>query len=204
MAVTASQVKELRAKTGLGIMACKEALEETGGDLDAAVTWLRKHGRLKAQAREGRATGEGIVAHYVHTGRRIGVLVEVNCETDFVARTEEFQILAKELAMQVAASRPIVVSREDLPHELVERERSILREQAEATGKPAAVVERIVQGRMEKFNEEACLLDQPYIRDPDMKVIELLTEYAARTGESVRVRRFVRFEVGEPLGPEEG
>jgi elongation factor Ts len=204
MAVTASQVKELRAKTGLGMMACKEALEETGGDLDAAVTRLRKQGQLKALAREGRATGEGLIAHYVHTGRRIGVLVEVNCETDFVARTQEFQTLAKELAMQVAATHPIAVSREDLPHEVVEREMSILREQAEATGKPAAVVDKIVQGRMEKFNEQACLLDQSYIRDPDMKVIELLTEYAARTGENVRVRRFVRFEVGEPLQSEVG
>jgi elongation factor Ts len=197
MAVSAAQVKELRIKTGAGMMACKQALQETDGDMEAAVTWLRKQGELEALRRGGRLTGEGVIGHYVHMGGKIAVLVELNCETDFVARTDEFQHLARELAMQVAATRPLAVSKDALPAEVVESETSILREQAEAMGKPPAVVEKIVQGRLEKFATEACLLEQPYVRDPDRKVKELVAEHAAKIGENLQVRRFVRFEVGE-------
>jgi elongation factor Ts len=199
MGVSATQVKELRDKTGAGMMACKQALAEAGGDMEAAVTWLRKQGQLEALRREGRVTGEGIVGHYVHMGGNIGVLVELNCETDFVARTDEFQNLAREIAMHVAASRPISVSEDDLPPEILERETAILREQAEATGKPPVVVEKIVQGRLDKFKKQACLLEQAYVRDPDRTVKDLIAEHAAKIGENLRVRRFVRFEVGEDI-----
>ncbi len=200
MGVDASQVKDLRGKTGAGMMACKQALEETGGDMEAAVTWLRKQGQLQALQREGRTTGEGIVGHYVHMGGKIGVLVELNCETDFVARTDEFRNLAREIAMQVAAGRPLAVAEEDLPADILAKETAILRDQAEATGKPQAVLDKIVQGRLGKFKEQACLLEQPYVRDPDIKVKELVAEHAGKLGENVRVRRFVRFEVGEDIG----
>lgn len=179
------------------MMACKQALAEAGGDTEAAVTWLRKQGQLQVLRRQGRATGEGIVGHYIHMGGKIGVLVELNCETDFVARTEEFQDLAREIAMHIAAARPISVSEDDLSPEILERETAILREQAEATGKPQAVVERIVQGRLDKFKEQACLLEQAYVRDPDRTVKDLIAEHAARIGENLKVRRFIRFEVGE-------
>ena len=200
MGVSAAQVKELRVRTGAGMMACKQALQETDGDMEAAVTWLRKQGELEALRRGGRSTGEGVVGHYVHTGERIAVLVELNCETDFVARTDEFRSLARELAMQVAAASPLAVSKDGLPPEIIERETSILREQAEAMGKPPAVIEKIVQGRLEKFATQACLLEQPYVRDPERSVRELVAEHAAKIGENLQVRRFVRFEVGEDIG----
>jgi elongation factor Ts len=199
MGVSAAQVKELRDRTGAGMMACKQALAEAGGDTEAAVAWLRKQGQMQALRRQGRATGEGLVGHYVHMGGRIGVLVELNCETDFVARTEDFQTLAREIAMHIAAARPISVSEDDLPSEVLQRETAILREQAEATGKPPAVVEKIVQGRLDKFKQEACLLEQLYVRDPDRTIKELIAEQAAKIGENLRVRRFVRFEVGEDI-----
>jgi elongation factor Ts len=198
VAVTTEMVKELRERTGAGMMDCKRALDESGGDMEAAIRLLRERGKAQAAKKAGRAAGEGAIVSYVHGGR-IGVLVEVNCETDFVARNEAFQSFAREVAMQVAASAPRYVARSDVPAHEVEAERAVLRAQAEATGKPPAVVERMVDGRLEKFFERVCLLEQAYIRDPERKVGDLVTELVARIGENIRVRRFVRWELGEAV-----
>ena len=195
--ITPEQVKELRGKTGAGVMDCKKALTEANGDMEKAIIILREKGLAKAAQKQSRSATEGIIESYIHGNGRIGVLVEVNCETDFVARNEEFRNLAKDLAMQVAASNPKYLSREDVPAEVIEKEREILRAQAINEGKPEKVVDKIVDGRMEKFFEENCLLEQPFIKDPDKKVSQLIMEKIAVIGENITVSRFVRFERGE-------
>ncbi len=197
MEITANMVKELREKTGAGIMDCKKALAETKGDIVAAIEYLRRKGIAKASQKAGRAAQEGLVGAYIHQGGRIGVLVEVNCETDFVARTDDFQGLVKDIAMQIAASNPLYVSRGDVPEELIEKEKEVYRAQALESGKPEHVAERIVEGRMEKFFQEICLLEQPFIKDTNMTVEDLIKSYIAKLGENILVRRFARFEVGK-------
>ena len=191
------KVKQLREMTGAGLLDCKKALESAGGDLERAVRILREKGLALAAKKAGREASEGIVDAYIHPGSRVGVLVEVNCETDFVARTEEFRHFVHEVAMQIAAMNPTYISRDQVPAEALEREKEILRVQAEAEGKPPHVAEKIVQGRLEKFFQQACLLDQPYIRDGQITVGDLLKQLIARVGENVVIRRFARFELGE-------
>jgi len=203
MGISASQVKDLRLKTGAGMMDCKAALLETDGDMDKAVDYLRKKGVLKAAKRAGRHTGEGIVASYVHAGSKLAVLVEVNCETDFVARTDQFQDFAKSVAMHIAAQNPSVVERDDLPEDAVARERGIYREQALASGKPEKIVDKIIDGRIEKYYSEVCLLEQPYVKDPDISVDDLLKQTIAVLGENIRIRRFVRMKLGEDVSGQE-
>ena len=197
MAVTAEQVKDLRERTGAGMMECKKALVDAGGDFEKAMDALRRSGIARAGQRADRAAGEGIVDAYIHPGTRVGVLIEVNCETDFVARTAEFGELVRNLAMQVAAAGAEYVRREQVPADRVERERGIYAGQAEGQGKPAAIVEKIVAGKVEKFFAELCLLEQPYIRDDTKSVGALVTEVSARTGENIVVRRFARFRLGQ-------
>jgi len=197
LAVTAQQVQELRSKTGAGIMDCKRALEESGGDVEKAMTLLRKQGQARADARMSRKTAEGVIASYVHAGGRIGVLVEVNCETDFVARTDEFQELAHNLAMHIAAESPRYVRREEVPAEVTEQEKEVYRALAEKEGKPEKVIDRIVEGRLNKFYQEICLLEQTYVRDDERTVEELVRDAIAKLGENIVVSRFVRFQVGE-------
>lgn len=199
MAVTAEDIKELRERTGAGMMDCKKALEETGGDMEKAIAYLREKGLAKMHKRAGRIAAEGVVEAYIHLGGKIGVLVEVNCETDFVARTDDFRHLAREVALQVAASKPLYVSSADVPESVLESERAIYRAQALNEGKPEAVVAKIVEGRLKKFYTEVCLLDQPYIRDPEKTIGDLVAEVSAKTGEKVQVRRFARFELGEGI-----
>jgi elongation factor Ts len=208
MAITAQQVKDLREKTGAGVMDCKSALAETNGDVEKAVLHLRKSGVLKAAKKADRPTGEGAIASYVHAGSKLAVLVEVNCETDFVAKTDEFRRFAKDLAMHIAAQNPLVVSREDLPANLLEKEKEIYREQAIQSGKPEGVIDRIVDGRVEKYYSEVCLLEQPFVKDTDITVGDLVTQTIATLGENIRVARFVRMKLGEtaeggekPAGP---
>ena len=196
MPITADQVKQLREMTGAGMMECKKALAEASGDLEKAVDVLRKSGAAKAEKRASRVANEGRVDAYIHPGARVGVLVEVNCETDFVARTAEFEELVRNLAMQVAAAGAEYVRREDVPAERVERERSIYAGQLEGQGKPAAIVDKIVSGKLDKFFSEICLLEQPYIRDDKKTVGDLLQEAAAKTGENLVVRRFARYRLG--------
>ena len=197
MTITAEQVKLLRDRTGAGMMECKKALAETQGDLEKAIDALRKAGNEKMAGRTGRAASEGLVEAYIHPGNRVGVLIEVNCETDFVARTPEFAELTRNLAMQVAALGAEFVKREDVPAERVERERAIYAGQVEGQGKPAAIVEKIVEGKLEKFFAEVCLLEQPSIRDDKVTVRELVVQAAGQTGENVVVRRFARFRLGQ-------
>mgnify|MGYP001163170246 CR=1 FL=1 len=197
MAISAAVVKELRARTGAGMMECKKALEETGGDIEAAIDVLRAKGAAKAAKRAGRETREGAIGSYVHMGGKIGVLVEVGCETDFVARTAEFQQLVHDLAMHVAAANPLAVTAEGIPAEVVERERRVFEEQVKQEGKPEQIRARIVEGKLKKFYQDNALLEQPYVKDPDKTVGELVTEVSARTGEKIEVRRFVRFALGE-------
>lgn len=195
-------VKELRQRTGAGIMDCKRALEENAGDLEKAIDHLRKKGLAKAAKKSGRVTKEGLVGSYIHAGGKIGVLVELNCETDFVARTEDFQKLLKDTAMQIAASNPLYLEREKVPTEVLEKEKQILRTQAVESGKPEKVVDRIVDGRMEKFFSEVCLLDQPFIKDPDRTVRDVLSASISKIGENITIRRFARYQVGEALDSE--
>lgn len=198
--IAAADVMKLREKTGVGMMECKKALVEAGGDMDAAIKLLRERGAAKAEKRMGRATGEGVVHSYIHGGGRIGVLVEVNCETDFVARTDQFKALVNDLAMQIAANPQVRgVAPEDLPAELIDSEKDIYRKQAETSGKPAAVIEKMVEGRLKKFYEEVCLLEQPFIKDDKKKVGELVKEAITTTGENISVRRYARFQLGEDL-----
>jgi elongation factor Ts len=197
MAVSADVVKQLREQTGAGIMDCKAALTESGGDIEKAIDWLRKKGAASAQKKVGRATNEGVIESYIHPGSRLGVLIEVNCETDFVAKTEAFKTLARDLAMQVAAASPRVVKREDLPQAVVDKEMEIYRTQAANENKPAAVQERIAQGKLEKFYQESVLLEQNFIKDPTRTVTQVITEVLAKLGENITVRRFVRFHLGE-------
>ncbi len=196
-AVNAAQVRELRDKTGAGMMDCKRALAESAGDLDKAVVYLREKGLAAAAKRSTRAASEGQVGSYIHAGGKIGVLIEVNCETDFVARTPEFQGLVKDLAMQVAAASPRWVRREEIAADVVEAERNIYRAQASGSGKPAPVVEKIVDGKLEKFFADSCLLEQPFIKEPQRTVGQLITDVIAKIGENVVVRRFARFQLGE-------
>lgn len=197
MTITAEQVKQLRDRTGAGMMECKKALAETGGDLEKAIDALRKAGNDKMAGRTGRTASEGLVEAYVHPGNRVGVLLELNCETDFVARTPEFGALARNVAMQVAALGAEYVRREDVPAERVERERAIYAGQVEGQGKPATIIQKIVEGKLEKFYAQVCLLEQPYIRDDKVKVGELVLEAARKTGENVVLRRFSRFRLGQ-------
>ena len=197
MELNANQVKELREKTGAGIMDCKRALSETAGDLDKAALWLREKGIAAAAGRAGRVASEGAVGSYIHAGGKIGVLIEVNCETDFCAKSEAFQTLVKELALQVAALNPRVVRREELSPAVIEQERQIYASQAE--GKPAAVVAKIVEGKLEKFYKEACLLEQTYARDSNKTVNDLIGEAAIQMHEKIDVRRFTRYQLGEAL-----
>jgi elongation factor Ts len=197
MAITASLVKDLRERTGAGMMECKKALAETNGDIEQAIDLLRKQGAMRAAAKSGRSAAQGIVYSYIHPGDQVGVLLELDCETDFVARTDQFRELAKNLAMQVAATTALAVDRDGLDPAYLERERTIALEQARATGKPEAVLQRIVDGKIEKLYEEVCLLEQPFIRDPERRVRELLHEAVAKIGENIVVRRFAKFRVGE-------
>lgn len=197
MSFTAEDVKNLRDKTGAGMMACKEALKACNGNVDEAVEYLRKKGIASADKKTGRATGDGLIESYIHMGGKLGVMIEVNCETDFVARTEQFKSLVKELAMQVAASNPLVVSRDQVSGEMVEKEKDIYREQVRGSGKPENVVEKIVAGKLDKFYSEICLLEQPYIKDPQKNIETLVKETIAKLGENITVKRFVRFRLGE-------
>ncbi|HHU70269.1 MAG TPA: translation elongation factor Ts [Thermoanaerobacterales bacterium] len=195
--ITAQQVKELRERTGAGMMDCKKALVEMNGDMEEAVKFLREKGLAAAAKKSGRVTAEGIVDSYLHGGGRIGVLVEVNCETDFVARTDEFRQFVKNIAMQIAASNPKYIKREDVPEEIINNEKEILKAQAINEGKPENIAEKIMNGRIEKFFTEVCLLEQPYIRDTDISVEDYIKENIAALGENISVRRFARFEIGE-------
>ncbi|OFV88914.1 MAG: elongation factor Ts [Acidobacteria bacterium RBG_16_68_9] len=190
-------VRELRDRSGAGIIDCKRALSEANGDVDGALVALRKKGLAAAAKKVGRLAGEGLIGSYIHAGGKIGVLIEVNCETDFVARTDAFQSLVKDLAMQIAAASPHFVRREDVPAAVIEGERVIYREQAASSGKPAAVVEKIVDGKMEKFFGDTCLLEQAFVKEPDRTIGQLVTDAVARLGENVVVRRFARFQLGE-------
>ncbi len=197
MEISASLVKELRDKTGVGVMDCKKALKECNGDINQAVDYLRKKGIATAKKRGGRATTEGQVQSYVHAGGKIGVLVEVNCETDFTGKTEDFVEFVRNMAMQIAATNPISVDREGVPSEISNREREIFASQAKDSGKPEKIIEKIVEGKMKKFYTEVCLLEQPYVKDPDITVQDLLHEIMAKTGENIVIKRFVRFQLGE-------
>ncbi|MCK5556739.1 MAG: translation elongation factor Ts [Candidatus Hydrogenedentes bacterium] len=199
MEISASRVKELRDKTGVGMMACKKALQEKEGDLEAAGVLLREQGIAEAAKRASKPTGQGVIVSYIHTGGRIGALVEVNCETDFVARNVDFKRFLKDIAMQVCSASPAYVSREDVPAEVLERERAIYKTQAASTGKPEKILERIADGKMEKFFESVCLLDQPFNQDDSIKIRDHLNEVTAKVGENIRIRRFVRFQLGEDL-----
>ena len=197
MSISAATVKELREKTGAGMMDCKRALEETKGDLEKAVEVLRKKGLAAVAKRAGRITSEGVIASYIHPGERLGVLVEVNCETDFVARTTDFRAFVKEICMQVAAANPLVLKRADLSDEDVDREKEIYRDQARSQDKPEKIIEKIVQGKMEKYYQEVCLLDQQYIKDGDKRISDLLDEAKVKLGENIVIKRFSRFRLGE-------
>jgi elongation factor Ts len=197
MAGESTLVKELRQKTGAGIMDCKQALVENADDIAKAIDWLRQKGLASAGKKVGRATNEGLIASYIHAGSKIGVLIEVNCETDFVARNGEFQGFVRDLTLQIAAARPLYVRREDLPKEVVEKELQIYRGQAKEMGKPEAAWEKIASGKLEKFYQDACLLEQPFIKDPNAKIADLVTQKIAKFGENISIRRFTRFQLGE-------
>ena len=197
MEITAAMVKKLRDATGAGMMECKAALTGAGGNLDEATTILRKRGLATATKKAGRSTNEGMIGHYIHMGGKIGVLVEVNCESDFVARTDDFQNLAREIAMHIAAASPQYVRREDVPAEIIERERAIYRSQMEGQNKPAAVIDKIIEGKLGGFYEQVCLLDQPSVRDPKLTVGQLVQQAVAKMGENIAVPRFARFKLGE-------
>jgi elongation factor Ts len=197
MTITASLVKDLRERTGVGMMECKKALAEANGDIDKAIEVLRKQGLSRASEKSGRAAKQGLVYSYIHPGAQLGVLLELDCETDFVARTDDFRELAKSLAMQIAATGARAVDRESVNPETIEREREILLEQARASGKPEAILPKIVDGKIDKYYEEICLMEQPTIRDPDRKVKDLVDQAVAKLGENIVVRRFAKFRIGE-------
>jgi len=196
MTISADKVKALRERTGVGIMDCKSALTETDGDIDKAVELLRKKGVASAEKRAGRDTNQGLVEAYIHAGSQLGVLVEINCETDFVAKTDDFKNFARDIAMQVAATGPRVVSREDFLKEDIDKELEIYKTQANNEGKPENIVERFVQGKLEKFYQENALMEQSYIKDPNKNIKELLTELITKTGENINIRKFVRYQLG--------
>ena len=199
MAITAAQVKELREATGVGMMECKKALTETNGDMEKAMEWLRKKGIASAETKSGRVAAEGVVEAYIHMGGKIGVMVEVNCETDFVAKTPEFKAFVRDIAMHIAAANPAYLNREEVPAEILDKEREILRAQALNEGKPEKIVDRMVEGRIEKYYKEVCLLDQQFVKDGDKSIKALMAEVAKETGATLDVVRFTRFERGEGI-----
>jgi elongation factor Ts len=199
MEISVELVKDLRQRTGAGVVDCKKALQEAKGNVDAAIDYLRRKGLATAAKKAGRIATDGLVSSYIHAGGKMGVLVEVNCETDFVAKTEDFQTFVKNIAMHVAAANPQYIRREEIPEEVLEKERDIYRTQALEAGKPAKVIDKIVEGKMERFYSEVCLLEQTYIKDSDLTVKELLEAMIARIGENVSIRRFARFQLGEGL-----
>ena len=203
MEISATLVRDLRDKTGAGIMDCKKALKETEGDLEKAVDCLRKKGFAAASKKAGRAATEGLVGSYIHAGGKIGVIVEVNCETDFVAKNEEFQGLVKDIAMHIAAANPLHVRREEIPAELVEKERELFRAQAIESGKPEKIVDKIVDGKIDKFCSEITLIEQSFVKDPDKKIEDVIKEAITKIGENITIRRFARFHVGEGLEKKE-
>lgn len=196
MTVSAEDVKKLRQKTSAGIMDCKKALQESDGDIEKAIEYLRKKGIAAAEKRVGRETKEGLIQSYIHPGSRLGVLIEVNCETDFVAKTNDFHDFTKNIAMQIAATNPKVIERKELSSEIIERELNIYKSQAQSQNKPENIAERIAQGKMEKFYQEVCLMEQSYIKDPNMTIEDLLKELIAKLGENISIKRFARFELG--------
>ena len=199
MAITAAQVKELREATGVGMMECKKALTETNGDFDKAMEWLRKKGIASAEKKAGRVAAEGVVESYIHMGGKIGVMIEVNCETDFVAKTPEFKAFVRDIAMHIAAANPKYLNREEVPAEILDKEREILRAQALNEGKPEKIVDRMVEGRVEKYYKENCLVDQQFVKNPDLTITQYVNERIQTTGENIKIRRFVRYEMGEGL-----
>ncbi|OPY03631.1 MAG: Elongation factor Ts [Syntrophorhabdus sp. PtaB.Bin047] len=199
MDISADAVKKLREKTGVGLMDCKEALKHSNGDMEKAVDFLREKGLAKLQKRMGRVASEGSVASYIHTGGKVGAMVEINCETDFVAKTDQFQNFVKDVAMQITASNPLYVKREDIPADQIEREKTIYRNQALESGKPEKIIDKIAEGKLEKFYQEVCLVEQTFIKNPDMTIKDLLEELLVKTGEKIVINRFVRFQLGETL-----
>ena len=199
MAITAAQVKELREATGVGMMECKKALTETNGDFEKAMEWLRKKGIASAEKKAGRVAAEGVVESYIHMGGKIGVMIEVNCETDFVAKTPEFKAFVRDIAMHIAAANPKYLNREEVPTEILDKEREILRAQALNEGKPEKIVDRMVEGRVEKYYKENCLVDQQFVKNPDLTITQYVNERIQQTGENIKIRRFVRYEMGEGL-----
>lgn len=195
--ITAKNVKELRDRTGAGMMDCKRALQESGGDMEAAIEWLRRKGAASAEKRAGREAQEGVIESYIHHSRKVGVMLELNCETDFVARTDDFKTLAREVAMHIASAAPLAVEKDGIPGEAVERERRIAEEQVRASGKPDHLVAKIVEGKLEAFYKQVVLMSQPWIREDKKSIGDLIKEASARLGENVQVRRFVRFQMGE-------
>jgi elongation factor Ts len=199
MEISAQMVKELREKTGAGMMDCKNALNESKGDIEEAIVFLRKKGLASAQKKASRIAAEGMIGHYIHAGSKLGVLVEVNCETDFAARSDNFTALVKDLAMHIAAASPLYVKREDVPGEVLEKEKEIYKDQARASGKPPNIVDKIAEGKMESYYEIACLYGQKFVKDPNITVKDLITSVVAKVGENIQVRRFSRFKTGEGL-----
>ena len=195
--ISAGMVKELREKTGAGMMDCKNALAEVDGDIEKAIEFLRKKGLATAQKRAGRALNEGIIQSYIHMTGKLGVMVEVNCETDFVAKNEDFKEFAKNIAMHIAASNPLGITPEDVPNDIIEKEKEIYRAQALEMGKPENVVDKIVEGKLKKFYEDSCLLNQPYVRDNNISIADLLNDLIAKIGENISIKRFVRYQIGE-------
>ncbi|MCB1155104.1 MAG: translation elongation factor Ts [Deltaproteobacteria bacterium] len=199
MSVTAEKVKELRERTGVGMMDCKKALTETNGDFDAAVDYLRKRGLAKAAKRAEREAAEGIVASYIHTGAKIGVMVEINCETDFVAKSDDFMAFGRNLAMHIAAVNPRWVKSEDVPEDVLAKEKEIYMEEARQSGKPEQVLEKIAEGKLRKFYEDNCLIDQAFVKDTDVKIADMMADLVTKIGEKIEIRRFVRYQVGEEV-----
>lgn len=195
--ISASMVKQLREKTGAGIMDCKEALSECQSDMDKAIDFLRTKGLATAQKRAGRSTSEGLIQAYIHTGGKIGVLVEIDCETDFVAKNDDFKEFAKNMAMHIAAANPVGISPEDVPQAVIEREKDIYRAQAREMGKPEKMIDKIAEGKLNKFYKESCLLLQPYVRDPNVSIQDVLNDLIAKIGENITINRFARFQIGE-------
>ncbi|MBT3343895.1 MAG: translation elongation factor Ts [Gemmatimonadetes bacterium] len=195
--ITAAAVRQLRDTTGIGMMDCKKALQETDGDMEKAVDYLRKQGLSAVEKRAGRDANEGVITSYIHPGSRLGVMIEVNCETDFVARTDDFQAFARDVAMHIAAEQPIAVGREDLDQVAVEKEKEIYLEQAKNEGKPEHIAEKIVHGRLEKYYQDVCLLEQAFVKDPDKTIDQMLTELTAKIGEKLTIRRFACFRLGD-------
>ena len=197
MAITAADVKSLREKTGAGMMDCKKALVESNGNFDKAIEYLRKKGLKQVEKKVGRAAQEGVIQAYIHPGNRLGVMVEINCETDFVARTEDFQTFTKDIAMQIAAANPSVVERGQVDQKIIDKELDIYRAQAREQGKPENIIERVIGGKLEKYYQEVCLLEQSFVKDPNKTVQDILTEIISKLGENIIIKRFVRFQLGE-------